>query len=88
MRELGATLVVNPNTVMRTYERLTEENLIFNRRGIGYFVAEEAKDRAAAIARERFITEQLPPLFAKMRSIGITAEEILTLYNDYNNENK
>ncbi len=88
MRELGATLVVNPNTVMRTYERLTDENLIFNRRGIGYFVAEEAKDRAAAIARERFITEQLPQLFAKMKSIGITAEEILTLYNDYNNENK
>lgn len=88
VRELGATLVVNPNTVMRTYERLTEENLIFNRRGIGYFVAEDAQHRAAAIARERFITEQLPSLFAKMKSIGITAEEILTLYNDYNNENK
>ena len=43
VRELGATLVVNPNTVMRTYERLTEENLIFNRRGIGYFVAEDAQ---------------------------------------------
>ena len=66
VRELGATLVVNPNTVMRTYERLTDENLIFNRRGIGYFVAEGAKNRAAAIARERFISEQLPSLFAKM----------------------
>ena len=52
VRELGATLVVNPNTVMRTYERLTDEELIFNRRGIGYFVAEGAKNRAAAIARE------------------------------------
>lgn len=88
VRELGATLVVNPNTVMRTYERLTDEALIFNRRGIGYFVAEGAKNKAATIAHERFITEQLPILFAKMKSIGITAEEILTLYNDYNNENK
>ena len=86
VRELGATLVVNPNTVMRTYERLTEENLIFNRRGIGYFVAEDAQHRAAAIARERFITEQLPQFFAKMKSIGITAEEILRLYNDYENK--
>ena len=86
VRELGATLVVNPNTVMRTYERLTDEGLIFNRRGIGYFVAEGAQAEAAAIARERFITEQLPSLFAKMKSIGITAEEILTLYNDYENK--
>ena len=88
VRELASTIGVNPNTVMRTYERLTDEGLIFNRRGIGYFVAEDAQQRAAAIARERFITEQLPQLFAKMKSIGITAEEILTLYNDYNNENK
>ncbi len=86
VRELGATLVVNPNTVMRTYERLTEQGLIYNKRGIGYFVSEGAKAAAAAIARERFITEQLPPLFARMKSIGITAEEFLTIYNAYNNE--
>lgn len=86
VRELGATLVVNPNTVMRTYERLTDEGLIYNQRGIGYFVAEGARSAAANIARERFITEQLPPLFARMKSIGITAEEFLTIYNQYNNE--
>ena len=88
VRELGATLVVNPNTVMRAYERLTDDNLIYNRRGIGYFVATGAKSRAAEIARQRFIDEQLPALFARMKSIGITADEIVTLYNNYENENK
>lgn len=39
VRELGATLAVNPNTVMRAYERATDEQLIYNRRGIGYFVS-------------------------------------------------
>ena len=86
VRELGATLVVNPNTVMRAYERLTDDNLIYNRRGIGYFVSPEAKIRAAEIARQRFIDEQLPALFARMKSIGITAEEFLTMYNDYENK--
>ena len=86
VRELGATLVVNPNTVMRTFERLTDEGLIYNRRGIGYFVARGAKARATEIARHRFITEQLPTLFAKMKSIGMTAEEVVKLYNDFNNE--
>ena len=86
VRELGATLVVNPNTVMRTYERLTDEGLIYNRRGIGYFVAYGAKARAAEIARERFITELLPSLFARMKSIGMSAEELVKLYNDYTDE--
>ncbi|MBR5885549.1 MAG: GntR family transcriptional regulator [Alistipes sp.] len=86
VRELGATLVVNPNTVMRAYERLTDDNLIYNRRGIGYFVSPGAKSRAAEIARQRFIDEQLPALFARMKSIGITAEEFLTLYNNYENK--
>ena len=88
VRELGATLVVNPNTVMRAYERLTDDNLIYNRRGIGYFVSPGAKNRASEIARQRFIDEQLPVLFARMKSIGITADEIVTLYNNYENENK
>ena len=85
VRELGATLVVNPNTVMRAYERLTDDNLIYNRRGIGYFVATGAKSRAAEIARQRFIDEQLPALFARMKSIGMTTEEIVKLYNDFTN---
>lgn len=88
VRELGTQLVVNPNTVMRAYERLTEDNLIFNRRGIGYFVATGAKARAAEIARQRFISEQLPALFARMKSVGMSAEELVSLYNNYNNENK
>ena len=71
---------------MRSYEKLEADGIIFNRRGIGYFVAEGAKNRAAAIARERFISEQLPSLFAKMKSIGITADEILTLYQEYENK--
>ena len=86
VRELAQEVGVNPNTVMRSYERLDGDGIIFNRRGIGYFVAEDAQKRASAIARERFITEQLPSLFAKMKSIGITAEEILTLYNEYENK--
>ena len=36
VREYGATIGVNPNTVMRTYERLTSEGVIHNKRGIGY----------------------------------------------------
>ncbi|MBR2931547.1 MAG: GntR family transcriptional regulator [Rikenellaceae bacterium] len=89
VRELGATLAVNPNTVMRAYERATDEQLIYNRRGIGYFVSVGARERAATLLRERFEREQLPSIFRSMQRVGITAEEFVSLYKNYQeNENK
>ena len=89
VRELGATLAVNPNTVMRAYERATDEQLIYNRRGIGYFVSVGARERAATLLRERFEREQLPSIFRSMQRVGITAEEFVLLYKNYQeNENK
>ena len=41
VREYGADIGVNPNTMMRSYEKLTADGIIFNKRGIGYFVADE-----------------------------------------------
>lgn len=89
VRELGATLAVNPNTVMRAYERATDEQLIYNRRGIGYFVSVGARERAATLLRRRFEREQLPSIFRSMQRVGITAEEFVSLYKNYQeNENK
>ena len=42
VRELAIQLEVNPNTVMRTYEFLQQQEIIYNQRGIGYFVAQGA----------------------------------------------
>ena len=33
VREYGSEIGVNPNTVMRSYEKLTNEGVIYNRRG-------------------------------------------------------
>ena len=38
VREMAASVGVNPNTVMRSYEHLEAVGIIFNRRGIGFFV--------------------------------------------------
>ncbi len=41
MRDLARELRVNPNTVARAYQRLTEAGVLSVRRGEGTFVAEE-----------------------------------------------
>ena len=77
VRELGAEIGVNPNTVMRSYERLTFDNIIFNKRGIGYFISEWAKEAVLAKMRAEFLSEELPAILKKMELLGIDKETLL-----------
>ena len=43
VREYAAVVEVNANTVMRSYDYLQTQGVIYNKRGIGYFVKSFAK---------------------------------------------
>lgn len=92
VRELAVELQVNPNTVMRAYDALCAGGIITSSRGIGYFVSEGAAERALAESRKEFIEGEMVTLFRRMTTLGISAEELSTLYNNYktqqNDENK
>ena len=92
VRELAVELQVNPNTVMRAYDALRTGGIIASSRGIGYFVSEGAAERALAESRREFIEGEMVTLFRRMTTLGISAEELSTLYNNYkteqNDENK
>lgn len=71
VRETGAALGVNPNTVMRSYEKMTADGVIFNRRGIGFFISPEAGEKVLAEERRSFIEEQWPEIRRKMELLGL-----------------
>ena len=79
VREYGAEVGVNPNTVMRTYEKLTREGIIYNKRGIGYFVSPDAPKIILEHARQEFLTTELPELARRMKLLGITPEEVMQI---------
>ncbi|MFB2118964.1 GntR family transcriptional regulator [Parapedobacter sp. 2B3] len=83
VRELAADLQVNPNTVMRTYEHLQQSGIIFNKRGIGFFVSEQAKRHIKKQQRERFLERDLPSFFRNMYLLGISPDEITERYQVY-----
>ena len=76
VRELGVALEVNPNTVMRTYDFLQEKEIIFNKRGIGYFVDENAKAKTVEVRKKQFMEEDFPLFFKNMELIGMTLPEV------------
>lgn len=76
VREYGATIGVNPNTVMRTYEKLTAEGVIYNKRGIGYFITPEARDIVLEKSRKEFLETELPAVVRKMELLGLNPSEL------------
>lgn len=76
VREYGAEIGVNPNTVMRSYEKLTSEGIIYNKRGIGYFVSADARDIVLQTQRKEFIERELPAIRRRMQLLGIDFSEL------------
>lgn len=92
VRDLAIDTEVNPNTVMRTYKHLQDNDIIYNKRGIGYFVSNDAYKITHKMKKEEFINEQLPEFFKTIKYLNINFAEIENLYQTYlnsrNDENK
>jgi DNA-binding transcriptional regulator YhcF (GntR family) len=83
VRDLAVELEVNPNTVMRSYEFLQGLEIIFNKRGLGLFVAEDGFEKVKAYRKQNFVEQNLPELFKNMYLLGISMEEIKLQYEDF-----
>jgi len=86
VRELAVELQVNPNTVMRTYEFLQNQEVIYNKRGIGFFVAPDADKKVKAYRKERFLQQDLPVFFKNIFLLDISMEEMQRLYDKFKTE--
>lgn len=86
VRELAATLEVNPNTVARTYELLQNQEIIQNKRGIGFFVNNDAIDKIRAIRKEEFLQNELPVFFRNLYLLDIDINSLTTLYETFVNK--
>ncbi|NDV96649.1 GntR family transcriptional regulator [Dysgonomonas sp. 521] len=83
VRELGTILQVNPNTAMRAFEYMQSENVIYPKRGMGYYVAENAREEIAKLQKEDFFNEVLPETFKAMDLLGISIEEVAERYKQF-----
>ncbi|MBO5664780.1 MAG: GntR family transcriptional regulator [Bacteroidaceae bacterium] len=79
VREMGAMVGVNPNTIVRSYQLLESQEVIYNKRGLGYFVKEGAVARIKENVKNEFIANELPQFKAKAQMLGITKDELVEL---------
>jgi GntR family transcriptional regulator len=87
VRELAVQLEVNPNTVMRTYDFLQQQQIIHNQRGIGFFVSPDAVKHAIAYRKEEFTQKDLPGLFRNMYLLDMEVEELKPKFESFVKQN-
>lgn len=76
VREYGVLLEVNANTAVKSYDLLAAQGIIYNRRGLGYFVAANAKQQICQQRKDEFINTRLPELARQMKLLNIGIEEV------------
>lgn len=89
VREIAIKMEVNPNTAMRAYSFLQEKDIIYNKRGIGYFVSPEGFKKTLSMRKDTFIKDELPVIFKTMELLGLTCQELEKIYkkSDIENDN-
>ncbi len=83
VRDLAVELEVNPNTVMRSYEFLQDLKVVYNKRGLGLFVADDGREKVKTYRKELFVQQNLPAFFQNLQLLGISMKEINQQYRDY-----
>ena len=77
VREWGAQIGVNPNTVARAYDILSGNGVISNRRGLGFFASEQALEIIRLGEKKKFLEEELPEFIKRAELLGIDIKSII-----------
>lgn len=76
VRALAGQYLINPLTVGRALQMLVDDGLVESRRGVGMYVQSGARARLRRSERERFLKHEWPLLRARLRHLGIEADEL------------
>ncbi len=91
IRDTAVMVEVNPNTALRTYTFLQEQGIIYNKRGIGYFVADDGYRKTLAFKKQSFVNEELPKVFHTMEILDMEPADLENHFRNYkdnrNNQN-
>lgn len=79
VRDLAAEFEVNRNTVLRTYAILNEAGIFDNKRGVGFFVSNDASELIRGTEKSAFFNHDLPEFIQKVKMLKLDANDLKDL---------
>lgn len=77
VRHVAAEYRVNPLTVLKGYQELTDEQLVEKKRGLGLFIRSGARQMLMADERRKFLDEQWPPIRQTIERLGLSLDDLI-----------
>jgi len=74
-RDLSKQLLINPNTILKAYNELETENIVYNKKGLGTFINSKPS-RLKSSEKNKIINEIIEHLIVESVSLGISSEEL------------
>lgn len=68
---------INPATAAKAFSELVAEGTLYKRRGVGMFVAPQARERLLAQRRERFFADVVDPVAVEAQMLGIPLDDVV-----------
>ncbi|MCK9874171.1 GntR family transcriptional regulator [Nocardiopsis dassonvillei] len=68
---------INPATATKAFKTLIDEGVLMKRRGVGMFVAPDARDLLRERHRERFFEEMVDPMVARAELLGVPLSQVI-----------
>ncbi|MDE6368159.1 MAG: GntR family transcriptional regulator [Muribaculaceae bacterium] len=88
VREYAAQVEVNVNTVMRAYDYLAGLEIIYNKRGLGFFSSPDARQKVIELRRREVLGDGVQTVFRQLAMLDITPSQLSEMYQQYLNNQK
>lgn len=83
VREYAVSQQVNPATAARAFEILERQGVIFNKRGLGFFVAESSVEIIRKMRLDTLLGEESELFFSRLAVLEVTPEQLREMYSKY-----
>lgn len=80
--QISKLLSVNPTTAVKAVSILTDDGILYKRRGIGMCVAEGSREKIVARRKEAFLSRTVPEFLREARTLGISDDEIVAIFKE------
>ena len=82
VREYAALMEVTVNTALRSFDYLQSQDIIHNKRGLGYFVTQGARNNILESRRKAFLNVEVYEFIHQLHTLNIPIGRIVEIYND------
>ena len=77
VRDYSALLQVNVNTTVKAFDVLVQKGILYNKRGLGSFVSEDARHIISNSRQDDLLNKLLPDLAHQMQHLNIPLEKVI-----------